>query len=141
MDLPVGSIILWYKQTTEIPNGWHLCDGNEGTPDLRGKFVIGADTDDDRTNLGSATHTHTNSNAQGADNHGHHVSITIGGTVSANEVFYVGPPNYSAAAASHWHSVSLDIPNSGTHEHAIDSTLQADNNPPHIQIYYIMRIL
>lgn len=26
----------------DIPSGWSLCDGNGGTPDLRGVFVIGA---------------------------------------------------------------------------------------------------
>lgn len=25
-----------------IPSGWALCDGNNGTPDLRSRFVIGA---------------------------------------------------------------------------------------------------
>ena len=26
----------------EIPEGWHLCDGTSGTPDLRDRFVVGA---------------------------------------------------------------------------------------------------
>lgn len=27
---------------SDIPNGWHLCDGTNGTPDLRGRFIVGA---------------------------------------------------------------------------------------------------
>ena len=37
-----GMIILWYGDTTNIPGGWVLCDGNNSTPDLRDRFVIGA---------------------------------------------------------------------------------------------------
>jgi len=37
-----GIICLWGGAIVDIPAGWHLCDGNAGTPDLRDKFVIGA---------------------------------------------------------------------------------------------------
>lgn len=37
-----GSIILWYGSIVSIPDGWHLCDGTGGTPDLRNKFAMGA---------------------------------------------------------------------------------------------------
>ena len=43
--LPYGSIIMWYGHTTNIPFGWVLCDGNNGTPDLRNKFIVGADSE------------------------------------------------------------------------------------------------
>ncbi len=39
---PVGCIILWSGRQNEIPDGWHLCDGTTGTPDLRDRFVVGA---------------------------------------------------------------------------------------------------
>ena len=37
-----GMILLWYGDTSNIPGGWVLCDGNNSTPDLRDRFVIGA---------------------------------------------------------------------------------------------------
>ena len=37
-----GMIILWYGNTGNVPNGFALCDGNNGTPDLRNRFVVGA---------------------------------------------------------------------------------------------------
>lgn len=40
--LPSGIIMLWSGAETAIPNGWLLCDGTNGTPDLRDKFVVGA---------------------------------------------------------------------------------------------------
>jgi hypothetical protein len=41
-DLPRGIITMWSGSKTEIPDGWILCNGNKGTPDLRGRFVVGA---------------------------------------------------------------------------------------------------
>ena len=38
--MPIGAIIMFGGTT--IPYGWHICDGNNGTPDLQDRFVIGA---------------------------------------------------------------------------------------------------
>ncbi len=39
---PIGSIIYWPGSAGSIPAGWQLCDGTNGTPDLRDRFVPGA---------------------------------------------------------------------------------------------------
>lgn len=41
---PVGTIVIWSGTADNIPTGWQLCDGTNGTPDLRDKFVLGAGT-------------------------------------------------------------------------------------------------
>lgn len=41
-DFPSGIIVLWHGAIVNIPVGWFLCDGNNGTPDLRDKWVVGA---------------------------------------------------------------------------------------------------
>lgn len=41
-NLPSGVIMMWSGTTSDIPDGWVLCDGNNGTPDLRDRFVPGA---------------------------------------------------------------------------------------------------
>lgn len=35
-------IVQWSGSISEIPNGWQLCDGTNGSPDLRDRFVLGA---------------------------------------------------------------------------------------------------
>jgi hypothetical protein len=40
--LMTGMILIWSGAVGDIPGGWHLCDGTEGTPDLTDKFIIGA---------------------------------------------------------------------------------------------------
>ena len=37
-----GMIIMWSGAQNAIPTGWVICDGNNNTPDLRNRFVIGA---------------------------------------------------------------------------------------------------
>lgn len=37
-----GMILDWYGTPDTVPEGWHICDGTYGTPDLRDKFVLGA---------------------------------------------------------------------------------------------------
>ena len=40
--VPSGGIIIWSGASNAIPSGWVLCDGNNSTPDLRDRFVVGA---------------------------------------------------------------------------------------------------
>lgn len=44
-SLAIGSIVIWSGTVASIPTGWQLCDGTNGTPDLRDKFVVGARQD------------------------------------------------------------------------------------------------
>ena len=43
-SVPAGAIMLWSGTADNIPDGWALCDGQDGRPDLRDKFVLGAGT-------------------------------------------------------------------------------------------------
>lgn len=45
VGIPSGVIVLW--SGTTAPSGWAICDGQNGTPDLRGVFVIGAGINND----------------------------------------------------------------------------------------------
>lgn len=57
--IPSGTIILWSSTGGTVPNGYFACNGANGTPDLRGKFVRGAGTGYPFGGVGgSATHTH-----------------------------------------------------------------------------------
>ena len=40
--IPIGGIIMWSGNTNTIPSNWSLCNGANGTPDLRDRFVVGA---------------------------------------------------------------------------------------------------
>jgi microcystin-dependent protein len=53
-----GDIIVFAGATA--PTGWAICDGTNGTPDLRGDFVVGANAAGNvGAAAGSASHTHS----------------------------------------------------------------------------------
>jgi hypothetical protein len=43
---------MWSGTQASIPVGWNLCDGTNGTPDMRGLFTMGATVD---TDVGAVT--------------------------------------------------------------------------------------
>lgn len=40
--VPTGAILMWSGSIGSIPAGYVLCNGSNGTPDLRDRFVVGA---------------------------------------------------------------------------------------------------
>lgn len=67
--LPRGSIIVWTSK--DIPNGWAICDGTNGTPDMRDKFIIGASNRRDINVIGGTSSSSSNSKAN-ISNHFHY---------------------------------------------------------------------
>lgn len=53
--VPVGGIIMWSGARNKIPVGWALCEGGTANeipvPDLRGKFIVAVDPQDDKFSL------------------------------------------------------------------------------------------
>lgn len=41
-QLPRGIITMWSGATNAVPSGWALCDGKNGTPNLKNRFIVGA---------------------------------------------------------------------------------------------------
>ncbi|NER81019.1 MAG: tail fiber protein [Leptolyngbya sp. SIO1D8] len=55
----VGMIVMWSGAVANIPTGWALCDGNNGTPDLRDRFIVAAGNSYNPGNNGNPdTHRH-----------------------------------------------------------------------------------
>ena len=79
--VPHGLICLWAGLVSAIPAGWALCDGTNGTPDLRSRFVKGAAAGlDPGATGGAATHAH-------ADHASHTHTVT---TQSASPDLFTG---------------------------------------------------
>ena len=91
-DLPKYSIIMWYGTLATIPTGWQICDGTNGTPDLRNYFVRG--TPDgmaaDNVSRGSNVHDHDG----------------ITGLKTGISIFLTGLN--AIATTSHFHTIAED---------------------------------
>lgn len=93
--VPVKGIIMFSGTAAEVPANWNLCDGTNGTPDLRNKFVIAAQSYDAATDNQWETNITGTDTASGGSKdaivveHGHTVTVdsnTTGITASASNV-------------------------------------------------------
>lgn len=73
--VPVGVITMWYGIAAAVPVGWSICDGTNGTPDLRDKFVIGAGSTYAKGSTGGSAST--TSASGGAHDHGGATGETV----------------------------------------------------------------
>jgi len=140
MSLPIGSIIMFYDALANRPIGWELCNGSNGTPDLRSKFIYAASSDGEVGNTGGGTtHTHTNPSTGANASHGHSVSGSLG---SASGVATPsGAAGISVGAQSHTHSSSDTLNSVAGHQHTVTDTNAGSSLPPYVKIYFIMRVV
>lgn len=150
-QMPVGGIIMWSGTESDIPSGWALCNGQNGTPDLRDRFIIGAGyTHQAGATGGNASvqltknelpsHSHTFSNGQaasaGSHTHGNTFYIEIAGEHSHS---YTAPAKGSGGSGSgdmtssrdattgssgaHTHSIAGSVSFGGAHTHTVTGTV------------------
>jgi hypothetical protein len=86
--IPAGIISMWSGSIGTIPSGWLICDGSNGTPDLRNRFIVGAgSTYSVAATGGSAdaivvSHNHTATSDVTDPGHRHTIETWLGGNGS-----------------------------------------------------------
>ena len=116
LDIPNENIIgMWESETP--PEGWYVCDGTNGTPDLRDHFIKFVDTD---TNIGDES---------GSNN------TTYSGSLSATPVHNHGNSNFgSIFSAAVYHLSNFQMAT-----HTASSTVTY--TPPYYALVFIMRAI
>lgn len=105
-QMPQGGIILWSGAANNVPAGWALCDGQNNTPDLRDKFIVGAGSAYQPGDAGGAATVQLTTNELPAHTH----SVT--GT--------------AASAGNHTHGDTFAVDSVEAHKHTVHS-VPADN--------------
>ena len=135
--VPKGAILMWSGDPAQLPAGWVLCDGTNGTPDLKGRFVVGYDPNDadySAPNKTGGEKMHTLTVAE-MPSHAHS-GQTASHRLSLRKTGWVGGTHGLAAAADkgaanfdHRHNFTT-APQGGGAAH--------ENRPPYYVLAYIM---
>jgi len=142
--LPRGTIVAYNQNTA--PKGWTLCDGSNGSPDLRNRFILGWGNRGITATGGEENVTLTEAQMP---SHSHNGS----GTTSSDGVKTYQGGGSSGWNAGHHHRISLggnnawNINTSDNHAHTFSFTTdsrgsnQSHNNmPPFYVLTYIMKL-
>ena len=128
---PVGAIVLWSGSVNRIPDGWALCNGANGTPDLRGKFVVGYHPGDGDYSVGKTggEKTHTLSLDE-MPSHSHDTPVSIWGYHLSRDSLWE-----FIAPGSYYPSHRTTIPS-----RYVGGGQPHENRPPYYALCYIMRV-
>ena len=135
---PLGAIVIWHGSVDSIPDGWKLCNGQNGTPDLRNRFVPGAG-DEYAVGAKGGEKTHALSMDEMPSHRHEYVGddALAGIEPGASEAIRATTTRYDAESklsgdptwASHVYATS-SVGGGGVHE----------NRPPFYALCYIMRV-
>lgn len=100
-----GMVCFWSGASDAIPDGYALCDGTAGTPDLRDKFVLGgggalATSGGSTDTQSSGTHNHdgaTGSSSPGVADHSHRMYVWESGSAGPGQMENFGPTGLGPA--------------------------------------------
>ena len=139
--IPAGGIFLWSGSIGSIPAGYVLCNGSNGTPDLRDRFVVGAgstyavDATGGSANAIVVSHTHAATVTDPGHTHApstagnNFLTVSGGGFQIGSGVF--GRTDNSTTASS---TTGISVSNATAGVSGTNANL-----PPYYALCYIMK--
>lgn len=155
--VPMGTIVMF--NGTEIPHGWALCDGKNGTPDLQDRFIVGSGKSYSLGDEGGANavklskaqmprHSHSVSGGRHKHkyrvhrmndfnwnhSHGYDPNFVEGGR---------GPRSAGTDDTTRGHTWNNFTYRDGDHSHAVSNSGSShahENRPPYYAVTFIIRV-
>lgn len=139
--IPNGTITMWAGTLAEIPEYWRLCDGTNGTPNMVGRFPIGA------------IHGVVPPNFQGGN-----TELSITGDTESHALTVAEMPAHAhqigakkasgsvqaGGTQTHFEQVADDTSSTGgggSHSHGVDITVPSNEfYPLWTSVHYIMKV-
>jgi microcystin-dependent protein len=140
--VPYGIITIWSGELANIPSGWVLCDGQNGTPDLRGRFVMGAGGSYAANSTGGSNNEHRHGSSQMIAQIGHYYVAGGWGNVTAQVKRGVLPTsgNYRQMINLPQYVDNASIMSGVPATAVAGATDPSTNLPPYYALCYIMKV-
>lgn len=155
-SVPSGVITMWSGSIGSVPSGWYLCDGSNGTPDLRDRFIIAAGSTYSPGDTGGSTAYTPNGSVAGTvggtaltvaqiPKHRHSIGGAGGGS------YYGGDPGDNTSQS--WDPAAIvnkttystlysDGTTPDTHDHSFSASFTGSSTtitPPYYALAFIMK--
>jgi microcystin-dependent protein len=146
--VPSGVIVMWSGAINNVPLGWALCDGTNGTPDLRDRFIVGAGNSYTIGNTGGEAmhvltlsemplHTHMQDPHTHIQNpHSHNLSVSYS---DANEAHAQAGENTDVRNISTAPSTATNQDSVATNQNTGGGGAH-ENRPPFYALAFIMKL-
>jgi hypothetical protein len=134
--IPTGLISLWSGSIGSIPSGWVLCDGNNSTPNLTDRFIVGAGNTYAVAGQGGSadsivvSHTHTATVTDPGHLHTY-TSVTTAGVSPGGGLVI---PNGTTTSNTSTATTGITVSNASTGVSGTNANL-----PPYYALAYIMK--
>lgn len=153
-SIPQGTILSWFGQLANIPSGFAVCDGKNGTPDLRNRFIVGAGDAYKLSDIGgedavklepsqTSSHYHT-FGYHNSNNNGYFIT-TASKKVNADRPAGTYPAKWNGSGGGGWYGwdgsgwaggqnlvTSLTV--------ATEAQKPHENRPPFYALHFIMKL-
>jgi hypothetical protein len=139
-SLPTGCILLWSGSIGSIPAGFALCNGLNGTPDLRNRFVVGAgstyavDATGGSADAIVVSHNHTATSVVTDPGHNHEFNILS--TIANGNNAYTATGAQVGTGTVTTETTGITVATTNT---AAGTSGTNANLPPYYALCYIMK--
>jgi microcystin-dependent protein len=163
--IAAGIIAMWSGAVGAVPAGWALCDGTNGTPNLKNRFIVGAGDayavgatgGADSVTLSESQipgHTHVisattasagaHSHSVSDPGHSHSTIQPVAGSTSASSGGFYGQGGSASTSTA---TTGISLGTAAAHTHNVSASaattgggLSHENRPPYYALAYIMKV-
>jgi microcystin-dependent protein len=142
-DPDPDTVALWAGAIADIPTGWVLCDGNNGTPDMLDKFPMGTASASDTPGTVVGEHSKTLATSQ-LPSHDHTGSTDNSGAHNHSfRIRFPGKPGTGPDTVDE-NSNSTNTTEQSSHSHSQNasdagSDISIENRPQFEEVAFIMK--
>jgi microcystin-dependent protein len=146
--VPAGAIMMWFGEAASVPAGWVICDGENGTPNMKGRFplgVYGAPISGQKYNLGQtggeafhtlATYEMPRHTHEILDLGHTHDVLADDGRISSSIFAGKKVPTLNSQSV---YSGYVSSATTGISVHYEGMSIAHNNMPPYLALYFIMK--